>query len=220
MVEDSEDVGDKWLLGYAYWCRGISALVERDFEGAKRYAQINLELYEEVGDVSGVATPLIVLGHVAFGSGKLEDARAYYRRSLVHGEETNFYYAIQTVTKYLCRVCITLGYYEEAEENLFKSLQIAKESHFVRDQINLLFEYARLQAAYGNLEKAVETLAMVIEHPSSDLYRMLEGRIRDSARNLLGEIEGTMPEDIYTAAYQRGQGITLDFTIAEILGST
>jgi len=45
-----------------------------------------------------------------------------------------------------------------------------------------LASWLHLHVAQDNLAGAAELLALVIQHPASDQYRMLEGRIRDSAR--------------------------------------
>jgi len=39
---------------------------------------------------------------------------------------------------------------------------------------------------------------------------MMEGPIRDSAQNLLTNLEGEMPPEDFTAAIQRGQALEID----------
>jgi hypothetical protein len=88
----------------------------------------------------------------------------------------------------------------------------------VRDVINLLYEFARLKAAQNNLEEAVELLALVIEHPTSNQTRWLEGRIRDSANGLLAEIETKLPPDVYSMALERGRELNLDDIVNDLTG--
>ena len=162
--------------------------------------------------------PLIVLGHVALARGEYEEAREYYLRCLKISQKTGFHYAMQTSSKYLGKVALSMGKLAEAEKYLLQSLTITKEIGFVRDIVNLLYEYARLQVAQGNPEGAVELLALVIQHPASHQYRMLEGRIRDSAKGLLAELEAELPPETYTAALERGQGLELDEVVASLIG--
>lgn len=161
--------------------------------------------------------PLIVLGHVALARGELEEARGFYLRCLKLAEEVGFYYAIQTSSKYLGKVALSLGKIPEAESYLLQSLRITEEIGFERDIINLLYEFARLRVAQGNSEGAVELLALVIQHPASHLYRLLEGRIRDSAKDLLVKLEGNLSEETYTEALERGQALELDEVIADLV---
>ena len=99
-----------------------------------------------------------------------------------------------------------------------QSLRITKEIGFIRDVINLLYEYARLQVAQDNVAEAAELLVLVIQQPASDQYRMLEGRFRDSAKGVLAKIEAELPPEKYTAALERGQALDLDAVVADLIG--
>ncbi len=99
----------------------------------------------------------------------------------------------------------------------FSALLFHKEVSFIRDVINLLYEFARLKTAQNNLEEAVELLALVIEHPTSNQTRWLEGRIRDSAKGLLAELEAELPPETYSTALERGRGLELDEIVASLI---
>ncbi len=217
MVEIATELEDKWLLAFMLFGQSMVALVQDDYDEARRLAEINLKLYEEVGDVIGSTMPLIVLGHVALARSELEEARGFYLRCLKISQETGFHYAIQTACKYLSKVALSLGNLAEAEKYLFQSLRITKEIGFVRDIVNLLYEYARLNVARENPEGAVELLALVIEHPASRQYRMMEGRIRDSAKDLLAKLEAEISPEAYTAALECGRGLDLDGVVENML---
>jgi tetratricopeptide (TPR) repeat protein len=217
MVEIATKLNDKWLLAYTLFGQGMVALIHEDYIKARQIAEINLKLYQEMGDRIGSTTPMIVLGYVALAREELERARGYYLRCLTISQETGFYFAMQTASKYLCKVSISLGKLAEAEEYLLQSLKITKEIGFVRDIINLLYETARLQSAQHNFERAVELLAQVIEHPASNRYRMLDGRIRDSANELLSQIEHNLPPETFKKALSRGKALDLDQVVDELL---
>jgi tetratricopeptide (TPR) repeat protein len=124
--------------------------------------------------------------------------------------EIGFFYSLQTVTKYLGKTAISMGKLEDAEDYLRQCLVLTKEIGFVRDVINLYYEIARLAAARDNPIQAIELLAYVIQHPASTQVRMMEGRIRDSALELLNTLQGeTLPEE-FNAAIQRGQDKEID----------
>jgi predicted ATPase/DNA-binding CsgD family transcriptional regulator len=219
MVIIAAEIGDKWLLAFTLFAASMAALIKEDYVEAKRHAESQLDLNEEIGDVIGSTMPLIVLGHVALANGKYEEARAYYLRCLKISEEVRFHYAIQTSSKYLGKVALSMGEIIEAEEYLVQSLIISKEIGFVRDIINLICEFARLWVAQDNSERAAELLAFVLQHPASYESRLLEGRIRDSAQDLLAEIEEELLREVFTNAVERGQGLDLDGIIADLVGS-
>ena len=108
--------------------------------------------------------------------------------------------------------------YVETEKYLVQCLTLSKEVGFVRDVINLLYEFARLKAAQNNLKEAVQLLALVVEHPTSNQTRLFEGRIRDSAKGLLAELEAKLPPDIYSMALERGRELDLDDIVNDLTG--
>jgi tetratricopeptide (TPR) repeat protein len=217
MVEIVTNLNDKWLLAFTLFGQGMATLTQENFSEARQVAEINLKLSQEIGDRIGSTLPMIVLGYVSLARGELESARDYFLRCLTISQETGFYFAMQTASKYLCKVSISLGNLVEAQEYLLQSLKITKEIGFVRDIINLLYETARLQAAKHNFERAIELLALVIEHPASDRYRMLDGRIRDSANELLSQIEHNLPSETLKQALSCGKALDLDQVVDELL---
>ena len=195
-------IDDDWLFTFTLFGRGMIAILQADYTDARDQAKLNLKLCEESGDAIGSTFPLIVLGHAAWACGEFEQARDFYLRCLKISQETGFHYALQTASKYLCKVYLSLGKLTKAETHLIQSLEITKEIGFIRDIVNLLYEYTRLQIARGNLERAVELLALVVQNPASQRHRMLEGKIRDDAESLLGKLEAELPQDVFKAALQ------------------
>jgi predicted ATPase len=216
MVEIATELDDKWLLATVLFGPSMVALIQGNYDEARRMAESNLELFEEIGNMIGPTMPLIVLGYAALARGELEDARGFYLRCLKISRETGFPYGIQMATKYLCKVTLSLSDHVEAEKYLFQSLKITKEIGYVRDIVNLIYEYARLHVARGNPERAVELLVLVIRHPASQHHRMIEGRTRDSAKSLLAELENDLSQETYTAALARGRVLDLDEVIEEL----
>ena len=217
MRQSAMQVEDPWFEAFMLYAASLGALVMEDFAQAKKLAESELEICEQIGDVIGSTLPLIALGHVAFAGGENEEARDYYLRCMEISERFGFHYAIQTSSKYLSKVYLRLGEFSEAEKYLLQSLKISNEIGFVRDVVNLFFEYARLQAARDQTLKAVELLALVIQHPASDQNRMLEGRIRDSARELLARLENELPPADFHAAFERGQKLNPDEVVMALV---
>jgi tetratricopeptide (TPR) repeat protein len=216
-LEIAYDLDDKWLIGLALFGAGWSAILNGDYEKARKLAKRNLNLYEEIGDMIGATTPDIILGHAALAFGEHEEAREYYLRCLRRSEKTGFYYSLQTASKYLGKVSISMGNTIDADRYLAQSLTIARDIGFVRDIVNLVYEFARLRVMQEEFEQAVELLSLVIQHPASQQKRWLEGRIRDSAKDLLSSIEDELAKEGYLAALERGRGLDLDETASDLL---
>ncbi|NIM93349.1 MAG: tetratricopeptide repeat protein [Anaerolineales bacterium] len=216
-LESATEMDDKWLMGFALFGLSMTALIEEDYAEAMRLAEWSLKLNEEIGDISGLTMPLIVMGHVAFARDEYEQAREYYLRSLKIAEDVGFNFSIQNASKYLGKLAVSLGDYAEAEKYLRQSLRVSNEIGFIRDVVNLLFEYARLRVAQGNVEQAVELLSLVVQHPASDQNRLFEGSIRDSAKDLLAGLEDELPQETYKAAFERGQELELADVLTALL---
>lgn len=217
MLKITKELDDQWLIAWALFVKGMGALIMGDYPQAKQSAERSLSLYEEIGDRIGSTLPLIVLGSTSLALDNHRGAREFYLRCLNLSEEVGFHYARQTSCKYLGKVALAMGDILEAENYYLQSLPIAIEIGFMRDIINLLFEIARLRVAQDNPKRAIELLALVIQHPASNETRMFEGRIRDNARDLLAELEAKLPRETYIAAIERGQELDLDEVLAGLI---
>jgi len=217
MLRIANKTGDKWQITFVLFAVSMYTLIWEDFSEARRHAQYNLDLNEELGDVIGSTLPLLVLGYAAYAEGEYEEARGYYLRCLKISEKAGFHYAMQTSTKYLCKTTLSMGKITEAEDYLIRSLTITKEIGFIRDNVNLLFELARLRVAQEIPEQAVELLTLVLQHPASQQIRLLEGRIGDSAEALLAKLKDEVPQEAYAKALERGRKLELDGVVADVL---
>ncbi len=217
LIEIAAETDDKWLTAFMLFAPGMIALLLGNYAEAQRLAESALDLHEEIGDVIGSTMPIIILGHVALAREEYKSAKEFYLRCLKISQRTGFIYSLQNSSKYLAKVSFLMGDYVEAEKYLVQCLTLSKEVSFVRDVINLLYEFARLKAAQNNLEEAIKLLALVIEHPTSNQTRLFEGRIRDSAKSLLAELEKELSPEAYTAALERGRELDLDKVVEDLV---
>jgi tetratricopeptide (TPR) repeat protein len=217
MFHIAAEIDDKWLLGFTLFASGMSALANEDFKTAKQLAKSHLRLNEEIGDVIGTTFPLIILGHVALVNGEYEEAGGFYSRCLNISNEISFPYGLQTAGKYLGKVNLSLGNFTEAHKHLHQCLRITREIGFVRDIINLLFDYACLRSAQNQYEKAIELLGFVLQHPASSQFRWFEGRICDNANELLGKLERELPPNTFKSALARGRDLELEGLVIHLL---
>ena len=210
MLEVAVNIDDPWIMAFTLYAAGLACVANDDFEQAKVYAKKQFEIYEMIGDAIGMTTPLIVLGHAAMGLGELEKAHGYYRRCLDISLDNEYYYSIQTSSKYLAKVTLALNNLEETEKNLKQALKITNEIGFVRDIVYLIYEYSRLFNAKGELESATRLLSLVIHHPESDRHRMLDGRIRDNAKELMEHVKSGLSPSTFDRAESQGKYLDLD----------
>lgn len=211
------ELDDRWLRAFTLFAASMITLIEGDYEEASNMAETNLRLYEELGDVSGSSMPLIILGHSALALGNFVKAREFYLRCLEKAEQVDFYYSIQTASKYLGNLSVTTGNHAEAEHFLRKGLKITREIGFVRDLVNLIYEMARLRAQQGKEEDAVALLAFVVNHPASAQTRWLGGSIGECAEELLSRLQKELPKEKIKNATERGLAFELDQVVASLM---
>jgi predicted ATPase/DNA-binding CsgD family transcriptional regulator len=218
LLEIATELDDRWLLALALFEKSMVALRNKDYTETERLAQSSLELYEEIGNRIRSILPLLPLGHAASDCGRYEEAREQYLRIVKISQETGFLWGIEKGCKYLGKVALSMDKIPEAETYLRQSMRITNEIGLTRDIPNLLFEFSCLLVAKGNAEKAAELLVLVLKHPASHQLRLGEGRIRDSAKDLLNQIEGMLPLETYLAAMERGQELEVDEVIIGLVG--
>ena len=107
----------------------------------------------------------------------------------------------------------------EAETYLLRSLKIADETGLGRDQVNLLCDLARVRVAENRLEKAVELVAVVLQHPASRLHRLGGGSIRDRVQELLDTLKSEITVEAYEAAWKRGNAQPFDQVISDLIAN-
>ncbi len=220
LIEIAAEIDDKWLTALMLFAPGMIALMVGNYAEAQRLAESALDLCEELGDVIGSTLHMVILGHVALAREEYGRAKGIYLRCLKISQRAGFTYSLQTSSKYLVKVSFLMGDYIEAEKYLVQCLTLSKETRFVRDMVNLIYEFSRLKAAQNSLEEAVRLLALVIDHPTSNQTRWLEGRIRDSAIGLLAELEAKLPPETYSAALERGQELDLDKVVEDLISTS
>ena len=198
------EIDDEWHLAHALFVASIGAFGKRELAEARKLAESSLKISEQLGDRIGISFPLLVLGHVAIVHNEYGEARELYLRCAKVSEEVGFRWGIENSIKYLGRLALAMDEIAEAEAYFLRSLEVAEEIGLGRDLTNLIIEFARVRVAEGRFERAVELLALVVEHPASRLARLGEERIRDSALSLLHNLEVDLSHGTYAAAFKRG----------------
>ena len=219
LIKIATSLGDTWLLALANYGFSLVSLIRKEFTEAERYGKISLDISQQNGDIINASFAYIALGHAAFAQKDFPRAENDFKTCLSIAEDFSFHWAIANAYKYLAKVAVETGRIEQAHEYLFDSLRITSEIGYTRDLINLLYDYGQLIIDDGELETAVEILALVVQHPASDQYRWLEGNIKDSAAELLSGLEEQLEPEEFSSAVARGQKRELDEAVAGIIST-
>lgn len=219
MLGIATDQDDKWLLAFSLYKVSVANPPKRDYAEMRRVAQASMNLFEELGEAMISILTLVTLGHAAFALGEHVQAREIYLQCLKTSEEVGYRWGTANACKYLSQMALSLNETAEAETYLLRSLKIADETGMGRDQVNLLFDLARVWMAENRLEGAVELLAVVVQHPASHLHRLGGGRVRDRVPELLETLKAELSTEAYTAAWERGNAREFDQVIVDLLAN-
>jgi predicted ATPase/DNA-binding CsgD family transcriptional regulator len=219
MLGIATEQDDEWLLAFSLYKVSVANPPKRAYAEMRRVAQASMNLYEELGETVVSILTLVTLGHAAFALGEHVQAKEIYLRCLRASETVGYRWGTANASKYLGQMALSLDETVEAETYLLRSLKIADEIGSGRDQVNLLFDLARVRMAENRLEGAVELLAVVLRQPTSRLHRLGGGRVRDRVEELLDTIKGGLSEETYAAAWERGHVLEIDQVIVDLLAN-
>lgn len=217
MLDIARQQDDKWLLAFTLYKVSVANPPKQDYTEMKRVAQAGTNLFEDLGEAIVLISPLVTLGHAVFALGDHAKAREIYLRCLRTSEAVGYRWGTANACKYLGQMALSLNETTEAETYLLRSLKIADEIGSGRDQVNLLCDLARVRMVENLLEGALELLAVVLQHPASQLHRLGGGSVRDRVQELLDTIKVELSADAYGAAWERGNALEFDQVVLDLL---
>jgi len=180
---------------------------------ARRWLQEAFAFHKEANDKTLLAESLSRLGAAAYLEGAYAEAKQRYLESLEISQETGerLYLAFALIG--LGYTTCALGEFEQSGRHLRAALQIAMEIESLQATTDALAGLGRLLAASdpGKIaaEKAVEMLALVLQHPASTQES------KDRAAILLTGLESRLSSAIAAAAKERGQARDLQSIVEE-----
>jgi len=187
-----------------------------DAERASALYERSLALWKEVGEPWGLAMVLSNLGIEAYEQGDHMRALALHRESLALRRSLGDKLGVSWSLTNVAIVCVRLGRHERAvalfEESLALARQLGDKAN-VTDIVEGLAEVALARTwmeRAARLFAAVEVLRAATGDPTSPAKRARYDRNVAAARAALGE-------DTFAAAWQAGQAMTAEETIAYAL---
>jgi predicted ATPase/class 3 adenylate cyclase len=212
MLRLCQETGSQGGIARALGDLGIDAYGLQQYEKAQELFEQSLAIYRDIGNAMGMYDELGDLAEAANALGDYTQAEQYVRearRVLPEGELAfglgSWEYRI------LGNAACGLGNYADARRHLHRSLELAVAAQQPSRQPLTLVGVARVLAKEGEEERALELLALVMNHRFS--WQMA----KDQAAPLIAELEAELSPEAVAAARDRGQDRDLDATVAELL---
>ncbi len=196
-------------LGLSYV--GAAARALGEYTEAQQLLHESLALARETGDRYDAATALNQLGLVAYALGEYAQAQRLLRDSIALFKEIGDRWSMAGTLDDLGKVSFALSAYDEAKRYFLEALKTAIEAQTVPLALDTLVGLATLLSREGTIERALELLAHVLNHPAS----MKE--TRDRAERLRAEWEAQLTPQQVEAVQARAQARTFKAIVEEIL---
>jgi tetratricopeptide (TPR) repeat protein len=219
MVARAERSGEVWDRGWALIWSAYTFLLQRQIREALQAGQDALAIFETLENAFGISVASgLILGITSMVVDDRIRAKEYFLRGMRAAEEIKYLRLLQIIYDNLGTLALVEDNIEQAQEFFIKSLRISHGSGQTREMLASLRDFASIYIAQGNLDGALQLLAVVLNHSVSEQNSLNRPeRLRDEAEKLRAQIEGHLDPERYQSAWQTGQRQSLAEVVAEIL---
>jgi tetratricopeptide (TPR) repeat protein len=170
-----------------------------------------LAIARAIGDQMLEAYSLACIGIVTLALSKHDLAKQSLEAALAVYKTIGYQAGIVLCNNHLGLLASTQSDYGSAERCFKEALSIALDLQALPELLEVLNGLAANLAKTGAAEHVIELLALIVNHPATYQHS------RESAEQLLGELQGHVAPAIATAAYARGQARELTELVAELV---
>ncbi len=192
-----------------FW--GGVAYAQKDFDEAERRWQTALQLYQEMGYNILAEAVRGNLGLTDYWQGKYAESRQKLLKVVSVYREAGLLFGLSGMLNNLGYPTTALKHYSEAEGYFREALTLAIQTENVVGKLDAIIGLANLAARAGQPERAIEWLAMAVNHP-----RLLD-ELKLFAESTLAWVESQVAPDLFAVVWQRGSTLDLDTVAVEIL---
>jgi predicted ATPase/DNA-binding CsgD family transcriptional regulator len=202
----SEQIGNDWLTAYCLVELGKAAISLGNYVEAKRCFEQSCAIRTSINDRHGKAVTLNQLGMLAMLQGAYNEAIETYRQSFEFQQEIGDLNSLSLAARGLGHAYQALGNYGDAWKSFLISLNSSLDTGNVPLNLSVLKNSAELLLKTGRAELATEVIGLLLNHPASNKFT------RKRLEELLSQCQAALASTQFTAALERGQRSTLEFT--------
>ena len=195
--------GDRRMIAILLACLGHVHYLKKENTEAQQVFEESLEICQATDDQHEMGMAYGNLGNVARAQGDYAQAREHFLQSIELLERTGERWGLCLNTKRLGHCYSEMGEIDLAWETYQRAMQLALQHDLPPEMLEILLGVAGLLVRQGELGRATELASLVLAQSATSMDT------RESAMQLLGEIECSLPEDEFAAAWQRGRALLL-----------
>lgn len=202
---------DQWGIAMSLDNLGDIALRSGEWEEAARLQEESLAIRREIGDSWGVAISLCALGKVHYHTGQLREALESHEQSLAIRREIREPLGIADSLRNIGLISLELDQLTKAKNTLREALQQAREIKITPMILEVLITFSLYFKAVQEVDRSLEILLHVFDHPSSDKW------IREESQRLIMNLESELSAKDFKTMLKKGQSIDTEKLIQRIL---
>jgi tetratricopeptide (TPR) repeat protein len=183
------------------------------YEEAQHYLQKGLKLYPKLGERGGLGYGLKNLGRVALAEERYSEAQHLLQESLTVFRNMEEMHGMGQALGILGYVALRLDNRDQAQHYIHENLQIAVATKMFLPRMTALTGMALLLADQDDKERAIEIYTLALQNPHVANSRWFE----DVAGRHITAIAKLLPQEVVTAAQDRGKARDMWATAAELL---
>ncbi|MBC7809825.1 MAG: hypothetical protein H7175_01690 [Burkholderiales bacterium] len=207
ILQDAEAIyracGETFELAWALDNEAKLLLVRGDYEQATLVMQETITLCRAHGLQIWLVEALTQFGQIMEALANYTQAEQAYLEAVTLSQDLPPFSAMLAVN-FLGRIAYAIDKNEEAAFYYHKALDISKQVGSFRFKLDVLLGMVELQVRQGGIERTIELLALIVQHPAS------LNHTRDRAQALLQKLEPELPPDVFAARQEKGKAAKLD----------
>ncbi len=212
---------DQWIPGNSLTYTATALLYQGKLVEAQQVSDEIIQKHTQgFGNDVGFVWAALVRGQAALTQGHYAEAKPFFERGIEVAQRINYRRPLQQAYDNLGDAAFFLAEYAQAERCFRRSLEISEEIDQTREMLCAMCDLARVWAAQGRKAEAVELTAVILAHPLRHLVPLLRlerAAFGETAERLRANLEAELEPDVYQAAWQRAQLLTLETAVAQLL---
>lgn len=218
MVAQAERSGDVFERAWALIWQAYAFISQDQIDKALQRAEEIQPLAQRLDNPLVSSWLEAALGFCSQAVGDTSGVKTYFSRAAQRAEAINWLRMLQISYEILGRLAIMEKDVEHAQQFSLKCLRISQECGQTREMLAALRDLASVQFIEGNLEQALQLLAVLLNHPASEQTSLNRPeRLRDEAEKLRSQIESQLEPSRYRVAWESGQTQRLVDVVTQIL---
>jgi predicted ATPase/class 3 adenylate cyclase len=211
------ELGDPQCVSSCLLGLGLMATAKEDYERATVLIEESADLAREQDDKSNLAMATNNLGDLALLRGDYHQAAAHFEESLALARELSDMHLVAAVLANLGFGALEQGHHDKARAWLSESLTVSQELGNLEVVVWCVEGIAAVEAS-EKAERAA-TLLGAAESLREQMGAVPRPSDRQQNERTLALLQSKLGEELYVAAWARGQAMTLDETVTYALSS-